>query len=392
MDTKQMTTMIVGLVIAVVMVAGFMVPVINGAINDGSGDEGYVNTGSYYYKNVVEGETHTIVVTAPPDMDDEPPYYIGVTTVTLDGQVIATLSSAEKFTLPLFVPVDYPPVDAIDYVDRGGNWEYWSGDSATPLYGLICNLSCLLWPSGAREAPSGSEIDPNTGYGVDGTQGLSDIDNGASVEFQIDGSTVTMTEYDGGHTVKTTGTMQIKALITTDTTGDYVYAQSPIVTEDTNILFFDEKFKMNLRTESARGEGACSVYISHGTVDQLSDNMANLWYDRELSPFGTLGDPDFVGWYWDDSMETYEVLSVDTEDTADGLRLNKISLKETWDHDDPLPMYVDCEFDMFLVPTHVGGSGGSSGLSDTMIAMISVIPLITVIGIVIGAVSLLRRN
>lgn len=58
MDTKQMTTMIVGLVIAVVMVAGFMIPIISSV---GDGDETvYTNKGDYYFIELKEGDVYDL--------------------------------------------------------------------------------------------------------------------------------------------------------------------------------------------------------------------------------------------------------------------------------------------------------------------------------------------
>ena len=371
MDTKNMTMMIISLVISVVLVAGLMVPVISSLGNSGGGS-GYANTGEYYYKTPVAGETHTIRIDAPTGDGDYP---AGAVTnpnmiVTFDGEVLITADTNEGFAIPLWVKDNY---------------------DLCAFY----NSTTLWWPAGPYVAPSGAL--PEAGIYV-GQSYYSSIGFNMSyndyVICEIDGATVNMAYYENGHeTPIVKEPFEVKALITPDTTGDYVYSMNPIVMEDTEIYNINEYFELKLRTDTERGVFRNVTFWGMGTLETLETSIEYLDGDYAMSPFGEPGTPDYEGWYWEDWVDSIDVTSINTTQTENGIRLDSISIDTIWEDENEELYTVPVEVSGFIVPVQIGGSGGSgSDISPTLLSLISVIPLITVIGIVIGAVGYLRMK
>ena len=134
-NTHDILTKIVSLVVAVVVFACVLVPVVGSMANggdsgSGSGTTTYTNTGDYYYKEM-DSNDHTLRMTVVTESMDSP---IGNLTVTYDGVSVLTqridMSSQEPMCLAPFLI---------------GVWDYGNGGDGPISYLVFGSTEGLTW-------------------------------------------------------------------------------------------------------------------------------------------------------------------------------------------------------------------------------------------------------
>ncbi|MBQ1293236.1 MAG: hypothetical protein IIY21_04315 [Clostridiales bacterium] len=300
-NIKQYTTVIIGLVVAVVLVAGMMVPVISSLGNSGGGsDTSYTNesnTGDYYLR-VTEDTNLTLYRTANEFSYEDP----------------VINPDTEKWGLN----------DTYQFIIG----EYFYGqNSSSKIFDFTDESFTITWPI---------------------------VINGNTATFtKADNSTVT---YEG-----------VQFITAPQSIGDYV-----AITNDDDTP-------------------ATAPYVGDSFVGVVVDDWSS---DPEwvILGFGLADDGFSYTNYlnWSTSSEVYTDGQFILEGGyLDGISIPNGSAVNTYSVAGPEDDYEI----YYFVPTEVteSGSGGTS-ISPTMMALISVIPLITVIGIVLGAITILRRN
>ena len=148
LDSTSMTSKVLSLIVAIVVFACVLVPVVGSMTNGGgNGDSGsggsgtttYTNTGDYYYKEM-DSNDHTLRMTIVADMN----LPIGNLTVTYDGESVLTqsidMSSQEPMSLAPFL------IGVWDYGDgRGGPTAYLSFNSGDGLSWVTANGTALKY-------------------------------------------------------------------------------------------------------------------------------------------------------------------------------------------------------------------------------------------------------
>ena len=135
---------------------------------------------------------------------------------------------------------------------------------------------------------------------------------------------------------------------------DWVFCDKPVIDTDTVIL---------------------PVHVEiYEDEDYMSTNVSGL------------GTWENINWYSSPPTSTYTYHSSPYNDL---IKVDMISEKYIGHNSQE----VVIEYTYFIVPAQIGDGGGSdSNISPTLMALISVIPLITVVGIVMGAITIIRRN
>lgn len=332
MQMKNYMAVMISLAVSVILVVGVLVPII--ADNSGNGDNepSYTNVGEYYYKTPVEGETHTIV-----GVHDG--YEVQI---LYDDEVLYTLTLGEEaWILPI-----------ISYINDDSTW----GDGHPHIAGY------QYFPS---PDDSGTSLDD---YIFEFDYDLTDkADNGGSIDFTIQGNKVTHLG------VENTCNFYLAP------SGEYTYAESPIVGDDMEYIICDAFGEYELQTEGTTAYYRYSGFIGEGIGDEVSDVGITL---SEWHVFVVGG-----GWPEVESIQ----YTLDSETVEQGIKLNKVHVEMTWE--DSESTVTDCDLTKFIVPVQIGEGGGSSGgMSPTLSAMLSVIPLIVVVGLIIGTVGYFIRR
>lgn len=369
-NIKQYTTVIIGLVVAVVLVAGLMVPVISSVVGGGGGDGGstYVNEGTYY-KSPTEGENHSIIITNSVEYESEERLadYTGTVTVSYDGATIIT-ETYERKEMVSEIP---EPVN-IPILFGSATVEAQPGVMATQHYGFIL---CIMY------TPYMDEYDYSI-YGVGGNAKIisyysvevggqiiqsrvvdeSLVDE--SLEFTIEGDTFMSPE------VGSTAVPGVQIHICDD--GDMVYTENPVFSADSDVMMacYDEVYRY---VNPADWDGY-GLYASYkGELDEM--NVSNMTYVSNSNLLGLVSLSDPV---------------ITTSDYNGALKLDSITMTALFEDDSERTFTTKG----LIVPKEVqiDGAGSGSDISPTLASLISVIPLITVIGIVIGAVGYLRMK
>lgn len=353
MDTKNITMMVIGLAVAVIIVAGVLVPVISSSLEGDSEGSGYTNTGDYYYKTAVEGENHTLVVDTAGDN----------VTITYDGSVIHTIPMGDAgWSIPLFLT---------EYVPNASN---------APL---LYSLSYMI------EGVSSSGVLNKTpyikGYSLHGDYNSSDIS--LPHTFNISGTAIT-----GMNNITLTSYMA--------DTGDLVLAESPVIDPE-QYIYTSQCFQL---ASTAPVDDVITIkYVvidASGTSDTIgigkksyteSDGISVAGADYDWTTYKYNGTAwKYKDWYNCDSADdgfSNSDITVRTSESPYGVKLDGIDATVHWDGHDPDTVTLT----KFVVPVEVGGSGGS-GISPTLKSMISIIPLIVTVGIVLSAITMIRTK
>lgn len=218
MDTKNTTTMIIGLAVAVILVAGMMIPVISSLGNNSGSGETYTNTGDIYFAS----GNHTLSVTAENTGTE-----IAVT-VTTDGTTV----NEERFT-GASIPRTYPS-HALAW---GDDWVLVYDFTYADLFGSS------TWTFGLRMVSS----DPDKMMQYQNTT----IPSNGTVGCELESANGTLTISYRGDDTSMTGFKGMKAA-----QGDSVIATAPYVMSDTAFIGFN--------TEDFNG------FTVFGTIDSVT--------------------------------------------------------------------------------------------------------------------------
>ena len=349
-NTMKITTVIIGLAVAVLIVSGVLVPVISSSLEGDSEGSGYTNTGDYYYKTAKEGEDHTLIVDTAGDN----------VTITYDGSVIHTIPMGDTgWSIPLFLT---------EYVPNASN---------APL---LFSLSYMI------EGVSNSGVLNKTpyinGYSLHGDYNSSNIS--LPHTFNISGTAIT-----GMNNITLTSYMA--------DTGDLVLAESPVIDPE-QYIYTSQCFQLapttpvdNIITIKYAVIDASGTSDTIGTGKKSyteSDGVSVAGMDYDWTTYTTAG--QYQNWYNCDSADdgfSNSDITVHTSESPYGIKLNGIDATVHWDGHDPDTVTLT----KFVVPVEVGGSGGS-GMSPTLKSMISIIPLIVTVGIVLSAITMIRMK
>lgn len=352
MDVRNTTTVIVGLVVAVTLVAGLMVPVITSLDNESGSD--YTNTGDYYYKTAVDGESHTIEVT-----EDENYAY-----VSYDGENVVTKEKGtEGWSIPLMIT-------------------HYSVDIGE-MYNMYALTYYVEWVEPYLVVDFSS-------LNCDGSSG-----DGIPCTYNIEGTAFSRDGYTDRDSV----------LYHISTDGDRVLSTSPIV--NTEQVIYGLQIFSTVDLDSDPMIDRNSAIIGMGTVEELGNGKT---YPLPAHPEnGIYMSSNISGWTNHDKTSGDRITAyspetliewregdivVDTTNlSGDVVRLNGVDLKIVWENyqDSTDVVIEEVTFDTFIVPRTVEGAGSDGSSNSTILmTLISIIPLITVVGIVIGTVGFLR--
>ena len=336
MNTNKYLMLIVTLAVSIMLVVGVLVPVIADNTGSGSGSQpAYTNVGDYYYKTPVAGETHTIK-----GVQD------GTTVqILLDGVVLHTLTMGdEAWTVPV-----------ISYINDDSTW----GNGHTYVAGYLY-------------VPMPDDSDPTVldNYIFSFNYDIAErYDYGSfDIDFTIEGD-----KLEKGGSLCTCN-------FYLSSSGEYTYAESPVIESDTEYLVNDAYGEFGFGTGSTPAYYRYSGFIGSGIGTDVSsvDVLLSEWH------IYVVGDdyPEV------DSLQ----YTLDSENVEQGIKLNKITVEMTWEDSQSTVTTYDVE--KFIVPVQIGEDGGSSGssMSPTLVAMLSVIPLIVVVGLIVGTIGYFIRR
>lgn len=360
-----MITMIIGLAVAAVLVAGFMIPILSSVIGEDGNDSGpstYVNEGAYY-KSPTEGENHTITLTDTEDYEN----HSGVVTVDYDGTTIITetyetLEMTTESPDPVIIPILF----------GSGTMEVQPGVEATQNYGFIFYIGYMPYMDeydysiygmrGFVTLISYTEI-------IVGGQTVQSMANGGSIpepyDITIEGDTFTTPEF-GGYMIP-----GVQIHICDE--GDLVYADNPVFSADSNVMMAYSGYVY--RYENPADWDEYGLYATYeGKIDEMdANNLTYTYLSDSSSNIASLSDPVIA-----------------TSDYSGALRLDSISMTALFEDDSERTFTTKG----LIVPKEVQldspGSDESSGIDGPLASLIMTIPLITVIGIVLGAIGYFR--
>ena len=319
MDTKNILSVIITLVIGVILTVGVLIPVIADNSGSGGNESAYTNTGEFYYKTPVEGETHTLK---------------GVKNgfelqILYDDEVLHTLTLGEEaWSLPMlsFIYDDHTYVMGYTYAP------YVDGTALDDFIDIFI---------------------------YDLTENSSDYYQ-FNVEFTIQGNDV---NYGPDHH----GICRFYLA----PSGEYTYAESPIIENDTEYIISDTYGEFDLENYWHR----YANFTGSGVGTEISGITA---FPSEWSN---------NNWCAIESIQ----YTLDSETVEQGIKLNKVEIEATWE--DSESTVTNYELTKFIVPVQIGSSGSSSGgMSPTLTSMLSVIPLIVVVGLIVGTVGFFIRR
>lgn len=339
MDTKNFVTMAVGIIVAVVLVAGLMVPVISSLSSDNGGEDRpeYTNTGQVYFKPV---GSETITFTIGSDIDED----FGTTLITLsinDGEPITI--GPEWVSESSFDSMFYP---LLTFTQNGK-----MGVEGILFNGLFGNMDAEYF-----------EVFGGAGY-------LRIIEGEEQFNYYY------MFDVDSSSPNRT---IQI-------TNGVVTYDFTDSIDAEYNLVLSDSE----AGATSVLATGNAKVYsedptiffgcVGNPTVEDDPEmegkvviDSSLLSFDFDITNAGT--DARIYGEGSDSAVLEIDSSESDGLYTYSGATINGEGLNGG-----------------VIVPITVGGSSGEgSGLSPTLTTLLSVIPLITVVGIIIGTTSYLR--
>lgn len=340
MDTKKFVTMAVGIIVAVVLVAGLMVPVISSLSSDNGGEDRpeYINTGQVYFKPV-GSETITFTIGSSTDED------FGTTLITLsinDGEPITI--GPEWVSESSFDSLFYP---LLTFTQNGK-----MGVEGILFNGLFGNMDSEYFESFG-----------GAGY-------LRIIEGEEQFNYYY--------MFDEEYSSSPTRTIQITNGVVTYDFTDSIDAKYNLVLSDSEVGATSVLATGNAKVYSDDPTiffgcvGNPTVEDEPGTGGKIVVDPSLLAFDFDITNAGT--DARIYGGGSDSAVLEIDSSESDGLYTYSGATINGEGLNGR-----------------VIVPITVGGSSGEgSGLSPTLTTLLSVIPLITVVGIVIGMIGYLR--
>ncbi len=365
MDTKNITMTVIGLAVAVLLVAGFMIPVLSSAIGGSGGDDGettYINEGTLYYKAPVEGETHSIELI---DTRNEGGGS-GILTVEYDDTELISVPYQEYlYADERPATVNIPILISDGETDMGGMtlrvltqivvfivYGYYMDEYDYSIYGYGPNVGYTQYTNTYFDGVS---------YG------------GAVSSLDLGGNSTTILIEDDTYTIDGSDTYTPGLSMHLCNDGDLVYSETPVFSEESDVtmMYFDEQ----KRYASPADWEAYQMYAGYtGRITDMStDGMVVLEGD-----FGS-------------DIESVDSVDARTSDYRGVLRLDGIDITATYDDDSERTFTATS----LIVPVEVevsGSGGGSGGVDGPLGTMIMVIPLLTVIGLIISAVAVFRKG
>ena len=339
MQVNKFVTMAVGLIVAVVLVAGLMVPVISSLSSDnGGGDRPeYTNSGSVYYKPIGT-DSYTLYLEYENNDSD-----LATVSIAINGgspKIIGPEWVGESGITAMFYPL-------LTFTQNGK-----MGVEGILFNGSFGNMDAeyLITYGGAgylrmiegEERPNYyylfDEENPSSNRTIQITNGAVTYDFTDSIDAEYD---LVLSDSEAGATsVWATGNAKVYSddpTIFFGCVGDATIASADpesgdMIVMDSSLLSFD--FDITDAGTGARiyGEGSDSAILE---------------FDSSES----------------EGLYTYSGATINDEDVNGGV----------------------------IVPITVGGSsGGGSGISPTLTTLLSVIPLITVVGMILGTIAYLR--
>ena len=320
METKNFISVIITLAVGIILTVGVLIPVISDNSGNGGNGPAYTNTGEYYYKTPVDGETHTLKGVHN-DFEIQ---------ILYDEEVLHTLTMGE---------------------------EAWS----LPMLSFIYNDHTYVM--GYTYAPyvDGNALDDFIDtFMYDATENSSDYYQ-FDIEFTVHGNEVNL------------GSTDCICRFYLAPSGEYTYAESPIIENDTEYIISDTYGEFDLenlphwhRYANFTGSGV-GTEIS-GITAFPSEWSNNNWCEIESIQY-----------------------TLDSETVEQGIKLNKVEIEATWE--DSESTVTNYELTKFIVPVQVGeGNSSGEGMSPTLSAMLSVIPIIVIVGLIMGAISYFIRR
>lgn len=343
MNPKKMLTAVIGLAIAVVLVAGMMVPILSGL----SGNTVHRNIGEYHYTEAREDTDYTITIT----QDEES------ITLTYGDTVVVKEKTLEGWMIPLFTTND--------------------GEERA-IYNLIY-FPQMAW---------GPQIDNEfliKGFYIGSEHGTGEYILSSTITILGDQLTWTyMPDWKNARPITLTFTAELYIA----DEGDYVYAEKPIVNADTEFYAVDIWGKGAFYPDIEYVAGYSYIIIgSYGAIDTITDTIAMI--DEDCAVYTS---DSYQSGEWGDWQGSVVGPATYSENSDGTYRFDGYNVKETWTffNDDENPYVQSLDVTHAIVPTVIEVEG--SGLSDTITSMISVIPLITILGIIVAAVTFMRKS
>ncbi len=336
MNTNKFVMLTVGIVVAVVLVSGVMIPVIGNASS--GGDKTYKNTGEYYYTQAKEGDNHTIVITNDGTK----------ATITYDGDTLKEIALGNEFWfIPLFT------------FDQDGEKKF-------------CILEYLVG-TGMDSPPTEDKIldIPYTGGAWA---------NSEEMTITINGTQVTVTE--SGSSDSTPYTVDIYL----SKTGEFVWADDPIINPETSIYAMDGKGVLTIDGNNRKWVyGAVGCY---GLIDEMQELLENSFLVKDSMKYDGSGweaiSPGTLAPGPENIVAAPQITEIDGLDKIDG-----INIETLWQNEDSFNIDVQ----RFIVPVEVSGSGGSSnGLSPTVSTVLSIVPLLIVVSLIVSAIVIIKKQ
>ena len=328
MQVNKFVTMAVGLIVAVVLVSGLMVPVISSVSSESGGD---LNEGEWYYKQTTD-ESNDLLDITQTEND---------VTISFNGTPLRTISfGSEHWAIPLFICTSGGVEEIVSLV--------YSPE-------LDTNGDIV---SGKVVSVEGIYLDN------DGGSGLS-----SPYSFQFVGRSI----HQNGNTSSFVGDSDSCRMYMADK-GEFVLCESPTVNADQEIYAWasecDTVFEGDILNSYKR-----SISCGKGTSDQFQMYTSTSYGSWDIYPTDD--------YHWVDGIENVQL---HTESAVDMVKVDDVAFDLIWS--DSPAQHIECT--TFIAP--VGESEGGSGLSPTLVSLLSVIPLITVVGIIIGAIGFMRMK
>ena len=379
MDTQKYTTMIVGFAIAIVLVAGLMVPVISSLSNE-SGNEGYTNVGNFYYTEITN-DTYFNYYTDY--QDDEEGFTYAILDIYWYGENDEYLSDTYTIGPVWTIGDEYDsysptllPLLIFETEDGLHGAEGFGSTITHNTYedSFMGSSMLIYWRATPYLTESGvmydfQTWDLNLDHFDDDYPGIV-LENG-SPRYSI--------PMGYGDDIPLDIPVTYILALSDQENGSYVYTSDAKVSSNDAFYFIDAVGPITGSPSDIGCEGTLYEGYGYGTITDITQSFG---FD------GTLFDSanNEVLAIYSDEAELHATLNATQ---SNGLyTLNDITVTGT-SHEIP-DLNISAQFSKFIVPVEISGDGSSSGLSDTMVSMISVIPLVTVIGLVIGAVGYLR--
>ena len=353
-NTHDILTKVVSLVVAVVVFACVLVPVIGSMANggdsgSGSGTTTYTNTGDYYYKEM-DSNDHTLRMTVVTESMDSP---IGNLTVTYDGVSVLTqhidMSSQEPMSLAPFLI---------------GVWDNGNGGDGLTAYLTFGVTEGLSWvtpaPNGILTYHPIAITHQEEGGGVMTVWEEFSIHEGVTnwVSQEVEGATRATVRY---------------ALAPS---GEYVLAQNPKVDNDSEIFIPEYPFSMD--NDGGESVGLIS-FASVFNTDILTDDTQQI----PMAVWGNIGPSD-----------TCTPVAHSTE--SNGIRtISNITIDCSIlipDREGEWTYTGTFTISKMIVPVTVEISsesdGGDSGNSPMVNTLIGIIPVFVALGLILAIVGM----